>query len=218
MTVYSLLNRGIIKQLLGVVKSGKESRIYRGVGPDGENLAVKIYLTVSSEFRRGMIPYIEGDPRFKAVKRDSKSLVYTWARKEFANLQKALEAGVRVPKPMVVEKNVLVMEFIGENGVSAPTLREEWPSNPKTMYRTLLSNVKKLYREVGLVHGDLSEYNIMNDKGQPVIFDMGQSVLVEHPLASELLVRDLKNLNTYFARRVPVKDVDYLFKWVTGHG
>lgn len=217
MTVYSLLNRGIIKQLLGVVKSGKESRIYRGVGPEGENYAVKIYLTVSAEFRRGMIPYIEGDPRFKGVKHDSKSLVYTWAQKEFKNLEKAQEAAVRVPKPIVVEKNVLIMEFVGENGVSAPTLKEEWPRNPKTMYKILLSSVRKLYRKAGLIHGDLSEYNVMNDKGQPVIFDMGQSVLVEHPLAHELLLRDLKNLNNYFIKLgVAVKDVDYLVRWVTG--
>jgi len=218
MTVYSLLNRGIIKQLLGVMKSGKESRIYRGVGPNGESLAVKIYLTVSAEFKRGMIPYLEGDPRFKSVKHDSKSLVYTWAQKEFKNLEKARDAGVMVPKPTVVEKNVLIMEFIGENGSPAPTLREERPRNPKTMYKTILSGVKKLYGKAGLVHGDLSEYNIMNDRGQPVIFDMGQSVLVEHPLARELLLRDLKNLNIYFAKLgVAVKDVDYLFKWVTGH-
>jgi RIO kinase 1 len=218
MTVYSLLNRGIIKQLLGVVKSGKESRIYRGVGPNGESLAVKIYLTVSAEFKRGMIPYVEGDPRFKAVRHDSKSLVYTWAQKEFKNLERAGEAGLRVPKPIVVEKNVLIMEFIGEDSVPAPTLREDPPRNPKTMYKTLLSSIKKLYQKAGLVHGDLSEYNIMNDNGQPVIFDMGQSVLVEHPLARELLLRDLKNLNTYFAKiGVTVRDVDHLLKWVIGH-
>ena len=218
MTVYSLLNRGYIKQLLGVVKSGKESRIYRGVGPNGETLAVKIYLTVSAEFRRGMIPYIEGDPRFKGVKRDSKSLVYTWAQKEFKNLEKAQKAGVRVPKPIIVEKNVLIMEFIGENGATAPTLKEEQPRNPKTMYKTILSNIKRLYQKAGLVHGDLSEYNIMNDEGQPVIFDMGQSVLVEHPLAREFLLRDLRNLNSYFAKLgVDIKDVDYILKWVTRH-
>src|SRR4030043_304848 len=57
MTVHGLMNKGIITQLLGVMKSGKESRIYRGVGHDGESLAVKIYLTVSAEFKRGMVPY-----------------------------------------------------------------------------------------------------------------------------------------------------------------
>jgi RIO kinase 1 len=216
MTVYGLLNRGVIRQLLGVVKSGKESRVYRGVGPDNESLAVKIYLTVSAEFKRGMVPYIEGDPRFKSVKHDSKSLVYTWAQKEFKNLEKARGADVRVPKPIVVEKNVLIMEFIGENGVCAPTLKEESPRNPKTMYKTILSDIKKLYRKARLVHGDLSEYNIMNDRGEPVIFDMGQSVLVEHPLARELLLRDLKNLNIYFSKLgVAIKEENYLSKWVT---
>jgi len=108
------------------------------------------------------------------------------------------------------------MEFIGENGVSAPTLKEESPRNPKTMYKTLLSNIKKLYRRAKLVHGDLSEYNIMNDRGEPVIFDMGQSVLVEHPLARELLLRDLKNLNIYFSKLgVSIKEENYLSKWVT---
>ena len=72
MVIYDLLNKGVIKKLLGVVKSGKESRIYRGVSPSEEYLAVKIYLTVSAEFKRGMVPYIEGDPRFKEVKHDSR--------------------------------------------------------------------------------------------------------------------------------------------------
>lgn len=216
MTLYGLMNKGILKQLLGVMKSGKESRIYRGVGPDGESLAVKIYLTVSAEFKRGMVPYIEGDPRFKNVKRDSRSLVYTWAQKEFKNLKKARAAGVRVPNPLVVEKNVLIMEFIGENGAGAPTLHEEKPKNPKTMYQAILTNIKKLYMKAGLVHGDLSEYNIMNEKGKPVIFDMGQSVLLGHPMAHELLLRDFKNLNHYFFKiGVTTEDVDYLARWVT---
>jgi RIO kinase 1 len=105
---------------------------------------VKIYLTVSAEFERGMVTYIEGDPRFKSIKHDSRSLVYAWAQKEFKNLMKAREAGVRVPKPIAVEKNVLLMEFIGEKGVSASTLREARPRNPKTMYKTLLSIVKRV--------------------------------------------------------------------------
>ena len=218
MVMYALLNKGVIQKLQGVIKSGKESRIYVGIGPNNESLAVKIYLTVSAEFKRGMIPYIEGDPRFREVKHDSKSLVYTWAQKEFKNLMKAGEAGIRVPKPVVVEKNVLVMEFIGTDGVAAPTLKDIIPSNPKTIYRTLLADVKMLYRKAGMVHGDLSEYNVMIQDGKPVIFDMGQSVLVGHPLAHELLQRDIKNLNSYFAKLgIETKDTNQLTSWVTGH-
>ncbi|RLG98099.1 serine protein kinase RIO, partial [Candidatus Bathyarchaeota archaeon] len=102
MTLYDLMNDGVISEVIGVVKAGKESRLYWGKGPNGEDLAIKIYLTTSAEFRRGMLPYIEGDPRFKRVKRDTHSLVYVWAQKEFKNLKLAYEAGVKVPKPIAV--------------------------------------------------------------------------------------------------------------------
>jgi RIO kinase 1 len=72
MTVYSLLNKGVVKDISGVIKSGKESRIYGGEGAEGTRIAIKIYLTSSAEFKKGMVPYIVGDPRFKIVKRDFK--------------------------------------------------------------------------------------------------------------------------------------------------
>lgn len=217
MTLYSLLNRGIVEQIFGVVKSGKESRIYRGVDPEGRDIALKIYLTVAVEFKR-MLPYIQGDPRFKSVKRSKRSLVYAWARKEFKNLKRASAAGVRVPKPIHVEKNVLIMEFIGEGDTPVPTLRDKPPKNlteARNMYRALVDDVRALYQKAGLVHGDLSEYNIMNSDGTPIIFDMSQAVLVEHPRAGEFLLRDLKNLNRFFERLgVRVRETDRLYKWV----
>jgi len=216
MVLYQLLNKGVLSHIHGVVRAGKESRVYHAVGPHEESLALKIYLTISSEFRSGMLPYIEGDTRFSAVRRDSQSIVYVWAQKEFKNLEKATLAGVRVPKPITVEKNVLVMEFIGEDGAPAVTLKEENPRNPVTMYRLVLAAVRRLYK-AGLVHGDLSEYNILNVKGRPVIIDMSQSVLLDHPRADELLERDLKNLNRFFSKLgVKAKELGSLFKWVTG--
>jgi len=75
MTVYDFLNKGTIDSIFGVVNSGKEARIYWGKDSDGNELAIKIYLTVSAEFKKGMLSYIEGDPRFSHVKRDTRSLV-----------------------------------------------------------------------------------------------------------------------------------------------
>ena len=60
MAIYEFMNDGVIKEIYGVVNSGKESRIYWGVGPNGEEIAIKIFLTVSAEFRRGRLPYIIG--------------------------------------------------------------------------------------------------------------------------------------------------------------
>jgi len=200
MTVYDFLNRGVIAEIHGAVKAGKESKLYWGRGPDGRELAIKIFLTVSSEFRKGMLPYIEGDPRFAHVRRGTRSLVYVWAQKEFKNLQRAREAGVSVPEPIAVSKNVLIMGFIGENGVSAPLLREAPPKNPQWAFRQILAHVTRLYRKAGLVHADLSEYNIMVWRGRPVLFDVSQAVSVEHPMADTFLRRDLENLRRFFEK------------------
>ena len=198
MTIYELMNKGEIDEIFGAVKAGKESKLYWGTNPKGEELAIKIFLTVSHEFRKGMLTYITGDPRFKHVKRDTRSLIYAWARKEFRNLTEAHEAKVRVPEPYNVQNNVLLMEFIGKNGVSAPLLREVELRNPEKVYRSLMFNVKRLYRKAKLVHGDLSEYNVMYWKSKPVIFDVSQAVNLKHPNSDQFLTRDLENLNRYF--------------------
>ncbi|MFQ5998377.1 MAG: RIO1 family regulatory kinase/ATPase, partial [Candidatus Bathyarchaeia archaeon] len=124
MAVYSLMNSGVVDKLFGVFRSGKEARIYRALRRDGKELAVKVFLTGSAEFRKGLSLYIQGDPRFGRVNRDSRELRYLWALKEFKNLRKAREVGVKVPEAIKIEKNILVMEFLGENGKPAPTLRE----------------------------------------------------------------------------------------------
>jgi RIO kinase 1 len=182
-------------------------------------MAIKIFLTISSEFKRGMIPYIEGDPRFKRIKRDTRSLVYAWAQKEFKNLSQAVEAGVRVPKPIDVSHNVLIMEFIGNDGESAPVLRETEIRNPQRVYCQILNAMRKLYTKARLVHGDLSEYNIMLWKNRPVLFDVSQAVLLEHPMADQLLRRDLENVNRYFKRLgIEVLSAEEAYKKVTGSG
>jgi RIO kinase 1 len=219
MVVYEFMNKGIIDEIHGVVRAGKESRVYWAKDKDGKELAVKIYLVISSEFRKGLVKYIEGDPRFKGIKHDTRSLIFAWAQKEFKNLELASRAKVRVPKPIAVKNNVLIMEFIGENGTGAPSLKEKTPRNPDKIYETILTYMERLYRKAELVHGDLSEYNIMVWKGKAVLFDMSQAVLLVHPMADDLLRRDLANLNKYFSRLgVKVPSADECYKRVTGRG
>jgi len=217
MTIYDLMSKGTIEEIYGVVKAGKEARIYWGKSRDGRELAIKIYLTASAEFKRGMLSYIRGDPRFAHVRGGTRSLVYAWAQKEFKNLQRAREVGVKVPEPIAVNKNVLIMEFIGEDGVSAPLMRETSLGNPRQVYRRLLAHVKKLYQKAELVHADLSEYNVMIWKNQPVIFDVSQAVTLDHPMANQFLQRDLENLYKYFKKLdVDVLSVEEMHRRVTG--
>jgi RIO kinase 1 len=217
MVVYRLLNRGYIKNINGVVRSGKESRLYWGVGRRGRLVAIKIFLTTSSEFLRGRMMYIQGDERFKAVRKDTRSLVNLWALKEFKNLQLASDVGVRVPKPLKVDGNVLLMEFIGKRGEPAPLLRETPLNHPARVYDKIAEAVRVLYQKAHLVHGDLSEYNIMVVNLKPVIFDFAQAVTTEHPMARSFLERDLLRMNEYFSRiGVAVPPIERLTGWVTG--
>jgi len=217
MTIYDFMNRGEIKEIYGVVNSGKESRIYWGINSNGEEIAIKIFLTVSAEFRKGRLPYILGDPRFKSVRRDLRSLVFLWTQKEFKNLNLAYDAKVRVPRPIAIKNNVLLMEFIGKNGISAPLLKEVELKNPERMYRLILLHVKRLYRGAGLVHGDLSEYNVMVWRGRPVLFDFSQAVPVEHPGSHQFLIRDIENINRYFSKLgVNIIETEEAFKVITG--
>lgn len=217
MVIYEFLKSGILYEVHGVVNAGKEARVYWGKDKEGKDLAVKIYLTASAEFRKGMLKYIEGDYRFKGVKRDTRSIIFTWAQKEYRNLEQASRAKVRVPKPIAVKKNVLVMEFIGKNGMNAPSLKEQAPSDPDEVYGILLIYLERLYRKAELVHGDLSEYNIMVWKGKPVLFDMAQAVPTSHPMAEFFLRRDLINVNRFFSRLgVKVLQVDEVYKRVVG--
>ena len=217
MVIYELLNSGVLDEVNGVVNAGKEARVYWGKNKEGNDLAVKIYLTTSAEFRKGMFKYIEGDYRFKGIKHDTRSMIFAWAQKEFRNLEQAYRAKVRVPKPVAVKNNVLVMEFIGKDGVNAPSLKEQAPDDPEKVYGVLLTFLRRLYRKADLVHGDLSEYNIMMWKGKPVIFDVAQAVPTSHPMAEFFLRRDLTNVSRFFSRLgIKVPSVEEAYKRVVG--
>jgi RIO kinase 1 len=220
MIVYRLLNRGYIKNIHGVVRSGKEARIYWGTGRRKKPIAIKIFLTTSGVFKGGRMMYIHGDERFKNTRSDTRSIVNLWALKEFKNLKQAEEAGVRVPAPIKVDRNVLLMEFVGRNGIPAPLLRETPLNHPGKVYDKIAEAIRKLYQKAQLVHGDLSEFNIMLVKTQPILFDFAQAVPPEHPMAKEFLRRDLIRMNDYFSKiGVKVPPIERLMPWVTGeHG
>ena len=198
MTLNSLANKKAFSYLNGVVSTGKESRVYWGVKEGGENVAVKIYLTSSSDFKRRM-QYVIGDPRFVKFRRGSRGIAELWAQKEFTNLKAAYEAGVRVPSPQIFQGNVLVMEFIGENGIHAPQLTDT--EITRTDYLAIIRAIKTLYTKAELVHADLSEYNMFKYKNKIVLFDFGSAVSIKHPLADEFLKRDILNLNRFFEKR-----------------
>jgi RIO kinase 1 len=220
MALYELMRRRAIARMYGVVSSGKEARVYWAKSPGGEDLAVKIYLTATAEFKKGIRKYIEGDPRFEDLLfKDTRSLMTAWARKEYRNLVRLYKAGVRVPRPIAVHKTIVVMEFIGEDGVRAPLLKEAPPGRDEAggILEEILEGVAKAYCDARLVHADLSEYNVMLWRGRPVLIDVSQAVDLSHPLAEEFLLRDLGNILRFFSREVgiSVPSIDEAYRRVT---
>jgi len=220
MTIYELMNRKAIKEFYGVVSAGKESRIYLAKGGEGEDIAVKIYLVTSAEFRKNRAMYVAYDPRFKRVPRGFRDFIYLWARREYSNLEAAHSAGVPVPKPYFVRNNVLGMEFIGEDGKRYPTLVEIElePKVYEEIYPQVVDAVRKLYGGAELVHGDLSEYNIfILPDNRIMLIDLSQAVHIEQPMAERLLIRDLKNVVRFFRKHgVETDEAEALFEEIVG--
>jgi RIO kinase 1 len=213
LTLHYLMKSGALRNLNGVVSSGKEARIYWGERDDGSSVAVKIYFTVTSEFKK-RLSYVLGDPRFENVRRGSSNLIMVWAQKEYKNLLTAYEAGIPVPKPLAIRRNVLVMEFIGHDGKPAPLLNEV--EVKQSYYKKVIYLINKLYNSANLVHADLSEYNIFKHEKSLILFDFGSAVDVRHPLSKEFLLRDLNNINRFFTKRgLKIEPVEDLLKKVT---
>ena len=197
-TIYKLMESGVFSRLLRVISTGKEANVFLASDPSGNPLAVKIYRVETSEFRR-VLPYIDGDPRFGRIPRDRRRLVYLWTKKEYKNLDTAFRAGAPVPYPVASRNNVLVMEFVGEDGVPAPRLRDYYPDDPERFVDELLDGLAAFYFKAGLVHADLSEYNILVRGSSPIIIDLGQAVPFDHPNAPFFLQRDLQQLSKILA-------------------
>ena len=216
-TIAQLMDKKIIKKMEFPISKGKEAYVFRAVG--GENtedpfLAVKIYMIETSPFKH-MYDYIRGDPRFRGVKANKKEIVYAWAKKEFRNLKLCEEAKIHVPSPYYFQNNVLVMKFIGDETMPAPLLNDIGPPDPKKNFKQIIRDMKKMYR-VGLIHADVSEFNILVWNNELIIIDIGQGVALEHPMAEEFLKRDVENIIKYFSKFGIKADKEKILKEIKG--
>jgi RIO kinase 1 len=215
MTINHLRSDGVIGGIRGSLAAGKESKVYIATSPSGSLLILKIYLTVSAEFKK-RLQYIAGDPRFSDIKKGSRSLIAAWARKEFKNMQVAHKAGVRVPVPIAVRKNVLVMEYVGDKEDNAAQQLVNTEVTPKD-YEQVIEQLSLLYKKANLVHADLSEYNIFRVAGGIMFFDFGSAVDIKQPNSKRFLVRDIQNVNRFFEKRgIKVIDASRLIEKITG--
>jgi RIO kinase 1 len=212
--LYKLVQDGHIDAFGGPISTGKEANVYTALSGE-KKVAVKIYRINASDFRE-MGEYLEGDPRFERLGNTKKDIVKAWVRKEFANLRRARTAGVRVPEPIAVERNVLVMEYLGAEDGRARRLGEVHIENPQTAYEAVREYTTRLY-DAGIVHGDLSEYNIVVQDSQLYVIDLGQAVTIHHPNSDQFLERDCRNVANFFARQGVDTSPEALLDYVREH-
>ncbi len=215
LTLYRLINRGVFDVFYGTVSSGKEANVYCALDRKGNYVAAKIYRIATSDFRN-MRRYLVGDTRFSRIPEDQREVIYTWASREFKNLKQAHDAGIQVPRPIDCEKNVLAMEFVGEEGVPYPLMKDAKPQAPRRTFDKLIDSVKTLYKEAKLVHSDLSEYNVMLTP-DPILIDFSMGTDTRNPMADEMLMRDITNLVRYFRKlRLETPEPSEIFSDITG--
>lgn len=195
--MYQMIKSGTLLRVNGTLSAGKESIVFWATGEDEADVALKVYLVTTSNFKR-RAAYMEGDPRFGHIRSGTRNMVYAWAQKEFKNLKSAHAAGIRVPEPIAVEKNVLAMSFIGSGGVAAPTLNNVRATFAE--YKASIEAIESLYSKASLVHADLSGYNMFRVDDGVVVFDLGSAVDKRHPRSLEFLKRDISNVTNFFVR------------------
>ncbi len=209
-TLAKIIKKGIIKTVDFPISTGKEANVFRGTTPNGSFVAIKVYKVETAPFFR-KDEYLDGDPRFKKIKDTDRNIVLAFARKEFKNLQLCEKAGVHAPKPLFILMHILVMTFLGENGNAYPAMNIINAISEEDL-DILLDNVKKMYR-VGLVHADLSEYNVLLGD-VPYLIDFGQGVVRAHPNAEKFLERDVRNILNYFEKHGIKRDFDKTLRWI----
>lgn len=213
LALYKLVHKKWLSIIGGSISTGKEANVFYGER-DGTAIAIKIYRIQTANFTT-MSSYITGDRRFSHVKKAKKELIFAWTKKEFSNLVRAMDAGIAVPEPLVWNRNILVMSFIGKREIPYPQLRNVELKDPKETYAQITEIIDTLYNKAELVHADLSEFNILyGDK--PYLIDMGQSVTRDHPRALPFLMRDIRNVNRFFKNRCDVSTDVELFNAITG--
>ena len=188
-----LVKRGKVSAFGEIIGVGKESVVYEALGE--MPLAVKLHRQGRTSFKhvRRLRDHLTDKPKV------------TWlyaaalaARREFAIMEK-LYPVVSIPRPIAVSRHALAMEF-----VSGPALHRITLSDPEDGLDMILVEVGKALR-LGIIHADLSEFNVMVDDSGPRIIDWPQAVEVTHPHAQELLERDLVNVLRFFQRKYRIE-------------
>jgi RIO kinase 1 len=216
-----LIQDGIVDRVERQLMSGKEANVYIVIC--GENIrCAKVYKEANQRSFRQAVDYTEGrkvkNSRMarameKGTRYGRKEQEAAWQNAEVITLYKLATAGIRVPQPYGFYEGVLLMELVSDaDGEPAPRLNDLiLTAELAQQYHQIL--IRQVVRMLcaGIIHGDLSEYNILVDSNGPVIIDLPQAIdAAANNNARKMLERDVDNLATYFSQFAPeLRSTDY---------
>ncbi len=201
-TLDVLKRKKYFDELGHAIKTGKEGDVYFARKFDKEQdgrRAIKMYRVTSANFKK-ISQYITRDYRFKTIKGNLRKVIMAWSQKEFRNLNLCHKAQMNVPYPYIQMNNVIVMQYI-DGGM----LKDIYLEDPEDFFEQLLEQLYIMRHEAKLVHGDLSEYNIMVQDQTPYIIDVGQAMSIKNEddfkQFEDLYERDIKVVVNFFNRK-----------------
>lgn len=212
--IQPLVDDGLVDKVLRQLMSGKEATVY--VVQCGESIrCAKVYKEATKRSFKQAVLYTEGRKvrngrRARAMEKNSKfgreQQESTWQNAEVDALYKLADAGVRVPQPYGCFEGVLLMDLItDEEGFAAPRLNDVSMSEEQAIedHSEMMHYIVAMLN-VGIIHGDLSEFNVLVDEYGPVIIDLPQAIdAAANNNAKRMLLRDVENMTRYYAQFAP---------------
>lgn len=209
-----MVRNGLVDEVVSRLMSGKEADVYV-VQSKGELCCAKVYKDARSRSFSQLAQYQEGrkgrnSRQARAMQKNSKygrrETEDAWKNAEVDALRTLAEAGVRVPQVHDYADGILLMEFVVDaEGAAAPRLNDLRLTGEKAReyHRELIRNIV-LMLCAGIIHGDLSEYNVLVGSDGLVIIDLPQAVNASgNNNARSMLERDVQNITAYFGRFAP---------------
>uniref|UniRef100_K3WY92 non-specific serine/threonine protein kinase n=1 Tax=Globisporangium ultimum (strain ATCC 200006 / CBS 805.95 / DAOM BR144) TaxID=431595 RepID=K3WY92_GLOUD len=209
MVLLKLMNQGKLDVVHGRINTGKEANTYRAVGSNEEtarelHYAVKIFKTARADFTKSNECDTSGRQyNTTFIKKTMRRQLKEWTEKEYKNLRRASNAGVQTPTPLLFRDHILIMDFLGQDGVPAPKLKDVVLTNKQLQlaYVDVLRTIRTLYQKAHLVHARLNESNILHHDDKCWLVDFSEAVPCPQPGHEELLEQDLERIYAFFHSR-----------------
>lgn len=209
-SIWNFIKHEKIVAILSQIGKGKESVLYSAIDNDKNWLVVKLHRYYTQEFKRIEKSLAYASVKLRGIELNLADYMIDIPRAkaqiEFNVMKKLYDSGMNVPKPIDLDRHVVLMEMLCEKpGIASPLLKDVKLNNPKDALELILDDYRTFVKRLGIVHGDLSEFNIIVHNSDIYYIDWPQAVPTSYRFANNLIERDYKNITRYFKEKYRVE-------------